>query len=261
MSETDDQEHKEQPLVAHLMELRDRILHSFIAVIVVFVAIYAWANDIYMFVSEPLTSLLDLEQGEKMIATDPTSSFFAPFKLTFMVAVFICIPYILHQVWAFIAPGLYRNEIRVTFPILISSIVLFYVGVAFAYFLVFDFLFRFFVEAAPDNVAIMTDINLYLSFVLRMFMVFGITFEIPIATVLLILAGVTTPKDLAAKRGYVVITCFAIAIPLTPPDPFSQSILALPMWLLFELGLLAGRLVYKPDTEAVGEDAATADSE
>lgn len=253
MTEADDQEQKEQPLVAHLMELRDRILHCFIAVIVVFVAIYAWANDIYMFVSEPLTSLLNLEEGEKMIATDPTSSFFAPFKLTFMVAVFICIPFILHQVWAFIAPGLYKNEIRVTFPILISSIILFYVGVAFAYFLVFDFLFGFFVEAAPDNVAVMTDINLYLSFVLRMFMVFGIVFEIPIATLLLILSGVVTPRDLAEKRGYVVIACFAIAIPLTPADPFSQSILAIPMWMLFELGLFAGRLMHKPDAETPEE--------
>lgn len=258
-SEADDTDHKEQPLVAHLIELRDRLLRCFIAVIVVFLAIYTWANDIYMFVSAPLTSLLDLEAGEKMIATDPTSSFFAPFKLTFMVAIFICIPYILHQAWAFIAPGLYRNEIRVTFPILVSSIVLFYVGVSFAYFLVFDFLFGFFVEAAPDNVAVMTDINLYLSFVLRMFMVFGIVFEIPIATVLLILTGVTTPKDLAAKRGYVVIACFAIAIPLTPADPFSQSILAIPMWMLFELGLFAGRLVHKPDEEADAAEATKSD--
>jgi len=255
-SEPEDLDPKEQPLVAHLIELRDRILRCFIVVIVVFVAIYAWANDIYMFVSAPLTSLLDLEAGERMIATDPTSSFFAPFKLTFMVAVFICIPYILHQAWAFIAPGLYRNEIRVTFPILVSSIVLFYVGVSFAYFLVFDFLFGFFVAAAPDNVAVMTDINLYLSFVLRMFMVFGIVFEIPIATVLLILTGVTTSKDLAKKRGYVVIACFAIAIPLTPADPFSQSILAIPMWMLFELGLFASRLIHKPEEEVEAAEAA-----
>jgi sec-independent protein translocase protein TatC len=255
-SESEDLDPKEQPLVAHLIELRDRILRCLIAVIVVFVAIYAWANDIYMFVSAPLTSLLDLEAGERMIATDPTSSFFAPFKLTFMVAVFICIPYILHQAWAFIAPGLYRNEIRVTFPILVSSIVLFYVGVSFAYFLVFDFLFGFFVAAAPDNVAVMTDINLYLSFVLRMFMVFGIVFEIPIATVLLILTGVTTSKALAKKRGYVVIACFAIAIPLTPADPFSQSILAIPMWMLFELGLFASRLIHKPEEDVEAAEAA-----
>lgn len=249
-----EQDGKEQPLVSHLIELRNRLMYCFGAVLLVFVVLFAWSNEIYMFVSEPLTSLLG--ENESMISTKPTGTFFAPFKLTFMVAVFITVPFLLHQAWAFISPGLYRHEIKVTFPILLSSVVLFYLGLLFCYYIVLDFLFPFFYEAAPENVLVMTDINDFLDFTLSLFLIFGIVFEIPVATVLLVMSGVTTPKDLVGKRGYIIIACFAIAIPLTPPDPLSQSILAVPMWLLFEAGVLASRLIYKPDPddEAVAED-------
>jgi sec-independent protein translocase protein TatC len=257
MSSAEEHDPKELPLVSHLIELRDRILRCFIAVIVVFLALFAWSNDIYIFVSEPLTSLLG--EGETIISTTVTGTFFAPFKLTFMVAVFLTVPFLLHQAWAFISPGLYRHEIRVTYPILVSSVILFYIGIAFCYFIVLNFLFEFFTSTGPETVAVMTDINAFLDFVLAMFFTFGIIFEIPVATVLLIMSGVTTPADLMAKRGYIIIACFAIAIPLTPADPFSQSILAIPMWILFEIGVLAGRLVYKPDA-ADDADTATPDS-
>jgi sec-independent protein translocase protein TatC len=244
---TEEHDGKEQPLVSHLMELRDRILRCVVAILIVFVGLYAWRNDIYMFVVQPLTRLLG--EGETIISTTVGGTFFAPFKLTFMTAVFVTMPFLLHQAWAFISPGLYRNEIRVTFPILLSSIVLFYFGIAFCYYVVFEFIFDFFIKAGPADVAVMNDINEVLNFVLKLFFSFGIIFEIPVATVLLVMSGVTTPKDLVAKRGYIVIGCFALAIPLTPPDPMSQSMLAVPMWLLFEIGVLASRLMYKPDPE------------
>lgn len=247
-----EQDAKEQPLVSHLMELRDRLLRCFIAVIVVFVILFNWSNDIYMFVAEPLSR--QLGDGETIISTSVGGTFFAPFKLTFMVAIFITIPFLLHQAWAFISPGLYRNEIRVTFPILLSSIVLFYLGIAFCYYIVLGFLFEFFTNAGPENVMVMTDISLLLDFVLKLFLTFGIIFEIPVATVLLVMSGVTTPKDLLSKRGYIIIGCFAVAIPLTPPDPLSQSMLAVPMWLLFEIGVMASRLVHTPDPDEEAGD-------
>jgi len=241
-------EHTEQPLVSHLVELRNRILRSFAAVLILFLVMFPWSNDIYLFVAEPLMRLLG--EDESLISTSVTGTFFAPFKLTFMVAVFVAIPFLLYQAWAFVAPGLYQNEIRVTFPLLVSSVILFYVGLAFCYYVVLGFLYQFFVSSAPEGVLVMTDVNSLLDFALGMFFAFGVMFEIPVATVLLIMIGVTTPADLVEKRGYVVIACFVVGMFLTPPDPFSQSMLAIPMWMLFEIGVVAGRLIYKPDVSA-----------
>tara|TARA_R110002110_G_scaffold414951_1_gene647122 strand:- start:402895 stop:403731 length:837 start_codon:yes stop_codon:yes gene_type:complete len=247
---------KEQPLISHLIELRDRILRCLLVVLAIFLCLFPFANEIYTFVAAPLTDVLP--EGTQMIATAVTSPFFAPFKLTFFTAVFLAVPFLLHQLWAFIAPGLYKNEIKIAFPILVSSILLFYLGIAFSYFVVLGFIFRFFTSVGPEGVAIMTDISLYLDFVLLMFFAFGLTFEIPIATVLLIISGATTPKSLAQKRPYVVIGCFVAGMLLTPADPFSQSMLAIPMWMLFELGIVAGRILRK---EGVGEDADETDEE
>ena len=254
MTDQEQQEHdsSEQPLVAHLVELRDRILRSLLVVLIIFLALFAFSNDIYQFVSAPLTSIMP--EGAQMIATDVTSPFFAPFKLTLFTALILGMPFILHQAWAFIAPGLYKNEIRIALPILLSSIVLFYCGIAFAYFVVLDLAFGFFTTIGPENVAIMTDISRYLDFVLLIFFAFGITFEIPVATVLLVVSGVVEPDDLAKKRPYIIVGCFVVGMVLTPPDPFTQSLLAVPMWLLFEIGIIAGRIL-KRRTEAAEEAA------
>lgn len=229
-----------QPLVAHLMELRDRLLRAVLSVLVAFICLFPFANDIYAFVSEPLRELLP--QGSSMIATEVASPFLTPFKLTLVVAVFIAMPYILFQVWAFVAPGMYRKEKRIAFPLLASSVLLFYAGAAFAYFVVFPLIFAFFTSVGPSDITVMTDINSYLDFVLKLFFAFGVAFEIPIAAVILILTGVTTPEKLAKKRPWIIVGCFIAGMLLTPPDVISQSLLALPMWLLFELGIIFGRL-------------------
>jgi sec-independent protein translocase protein TatC len=253
-------ETKELPLIAHLIELRDRILRCMLAVLLVFIALVYFANDIYAFVSEPLTS--QLGDGESIIATKVMDTFLAPFKLTFMVAVFITIPYLLHQAWAFISPGLYQNEVRVTLPILVSSVLLFYFGIAFCYYVVLNFLFDFFLQAAPEGVKNMTDISAYLDTVMKLFLAFGLTFEIPVATVLLILSGATTAADLKKHRPYVIIGCFVIGMLITPPDPFSQSMVAIPMYLLFEVGLLAGHLIHKKEKSSdEAEESSTAKKE
>ncbi|WP_114417552.1 twin-arginine translocase subunit TatC [Marinospirillum perlucidum] len=231
------------PLVEHLVELRNRILKMVLAVLLVFLGLFYFANDIYLFISEPLR--LIMPEGTQMIATEVASPFLAPFKLTLFAAVAISMPYILGQIWGFIAPGLYDHEKKLAFPIVSSSILLFYGGMAFAYFVVFPLLFAFFTTAAPDGVAVMTDINAYLNFVLKLFFAFGLAFEIPVATVLMVLAGVTSVEKLSSKRMYVILGCFVIGMLLTPPDIFSQTLLAVPMWLLFELGILISRLLPK----------------
>ena len=231
------------PLVEHLIELRTRVLRIVLSVLVVFIGLFYFANDIYAFISQPLRSILPA--GAQMIATEVASPFLAPFKLTLFTAFLVSVPYILYQIWSFIAPGLYAHEKKLAFPLLGSSIVLFYAGMAFAYYAVFPLLFAFFTTAAPEGVAVMTDINAYLSFVLKLFFAFGIAFEIPVATVLLVLAGVTNVESLAAKRLYVILGCFVIGMLLTPPDIFSQTLLAVPMWLLFEVGVLISRLLPK----------------
>lgn len=241
------QDPPQAPLIEHLIELRSRLIRAVALILVIFLGLYAFANDIYTFVAEPLMALLP--EGSQMIATEVASPFLAPFKLTLVVAVFIAIPFVLHQAWAFIAPGLYDNEKALAIPILVSSIALFYGGAAFAYYVVFPLLFEFFTQTGPENVAVMTDINQYLNFVLKLFFAFGVAFEIPIATFLLILSGATTVESLSKKRPYILLGCFVVGMLLTPPDVISQSLLAIPMYLLYEVGLLFGRLVRKRKAE------------
>lgn len=233
-------EQKELSLIGHLVELRDRILKCVIALLVVFVCLIYFANDIYAYVAAPLVSVLPPDTS--MIAIDPTSPFFTPFKLTFYASLFVTAPFILFQLWAFIAPGLYKNEKSLAIPLFISSVVLFYAGMAFAYYVLFGIVFNFFVSVAPEGIAVAPDIASYLSFVLKIFFAFGFAFEIPIAVFLFIWAGILEPEDLQAKRPYVIVGCFVAAMLLTPPDPFTQSLLAIPMWLLFELGIYFGKL-------------------
>jgi sec-independent protein translocase protein TatC len=254
MSATNHNDPKEQPLVSHLIELRNRVLRCVICVLLVFLALFPFTNDIWVFFSDPMSSAMT-EEGQQLIATKPMDTFFVPLTLTVMVAFFISIPYVMHQVWAFVAPGLYQNEIRVTMPILISSIVLFYAGLLFAYFLVIPLIFQFSVSSSPDNVAVMTDIGSLYQLEMRMFYVFGFVFEIPVATVLLILAGVLNPDSLKEHRGYVLIGCFFVGMIVTPPDVFSQSLVAIPMWLLFEAGLFAGRLLKRDEAAKAAEQA------
>lgn len=240
MSETDSND-QPMPLVAHLSELRDKLLRSLLAVLLIFLGLFPFSNDIYAFVSQPLRAILPA--GGNMIATDVTTPFFTPFKLTLVAAIFLSMPYVLYQAWSFIAPGMYRHEKRLAIPLLASSVLLFYAGAAFAYFLVFPVIFGFFTSVAPEGVAIMTDINSYLDFVLKLFFAFGLAFEIPIAVILLIWTGITTPEALAKKRRYVIVGCFVVGMILTPPDVFSQTMLAVPMWMLFELGIYFGRWI------------------
>lgn len=239
----DNEDYKDQPLplVAHLTELRDKLLRSLLAILVVFIGLFAFANEIYEFVSKPLRAILP--EGASMIATDVASPFLTPFKLTLVAAVFLAIPYVLYQVWSFIAPGMYKHEKRLAIPLLISSIFLFYAGAAFAYFAVFPLIFAFFTSVAPDDITIMTDINSYLDFVLKLFFAFGLAFEIPIAAVLMIWSGITTAEDLAKKRPYIIVGCFVFGMLLTPPDIISQALLAIPMWMLFEVGVFFGRFI------------------
>jgi len=245
MTENTDSVDTPLPLVAHLSELRDRLLRCVLAVLLVFCGLFAFANDIYSFVSEPLRALLPA--GATMIATEVASPFLTPFKLTLVTALFLAIPYVLYQLWSFVAPGMYKNEKRLAIPLLISSVLLFYAGAAFAYYVVFPLIFGFFTSVGPSDVAIMTDINRYLDFVLKLFFAFGLAFEIPIAAVIMIRAGVTTADNLAAKRPYIVVGCFILGMLLTPPDIVSQSLLAIPMWVLFEIGVFCGRLITPAD--------------
>ena len=240
MSDTAEQD-PPMSLIAHLTELRDRLLRAVLAVVVGFIVLFPFANEIYGFVSAPLRELMPA--GSTMIATGVASPFLTPFKLSLVLAIFLAIPVILFQIWGFIAPGLYQKEKRIAFPLLASSVLLFYAGAAFAYFVVFPLIFAFFTSVGPDSVQVMTDINSYLDFVLKLFLAFGIAFEMPIVAVILIWTGTTTADSLAAKRPYLILGCFVFGMLLTPPDVISQSLLAIPMWLLFELGVFFGRLL------------------
>lgn len=238
---------KEQTLMDHLVELRDRLLHMVLAILIVFVALFGFAEDIFTVAADPLLALMP--EGTSMIATGVTSPFLVPFKLVLLLSVLLTIPYLLHQIWSFIAPGLYRHEKRMAGPLLVSSVVLFYCGIAFAYFIIFPILFGFFIGIAPEGVAVMTDIGQYLDFIIAIFLAFGIAFEVPVATFLLIAAGITTPDKLAGKRPYIIIGAFVVGMLLTPPDVISQSLLAVPIWLLFELGLIMSRIFLKDKPE------------
>ena len=247
-----DEEHLDQPqpLVAHLTELRDRLLRALLAVLIVFIGLFPFANEIYAFVSEPLRAILP--EGATMIATEVASPFLTPFKLTLVAAIFVAIPYVLYQVWSFIAPGMYRKEKRLAVPLLVSSVLLFYAGAAFAYFVVFPLIFAFFTSVGPEDITIMTDINRYLDFVLKLFFAFGLAFEIPIAAVILIWAGITTADDLARKRPYIIVGCFVFGMLPPPPDVISQSLLAIPMWILFEFGVVFGRIMERRSAAGSG---------
>ncbi|HHQ4442342.1 twin-arginine translocase subunit TatC [Aeromonas veronii] len=237
----------EQPLISHLVELRTRLLRSISAILVVFLALIYFSNNIYDFVAQPLLS--QLPEGTSMIATDVATPFLTPIKLTLVVSFFVAIPYLLYQAWAFIAPGLYQHERRLIMPLVVSSALLFYAGMAFAYYVVFPLVFGFFTSTAPAGVTVATDIASYLDFVLTLFFAFGVAFEIPVATILLCWTGVTTPQNLKEKRPYVIVGVFVVGMLLTPPDVFSQTLLAIPMWALWEIGLFFARFYVKKEDE------------
>ena len=236
---------QEQPLIAHLAEMRTRLLHSVACVLAIFLVLAFFSNDIYHLLATPL--LAKLPENSTMIATEVASPFLAPFKLTLFVALFISMPYILYQLWMFISPGLYRKEQHFILPLLVSSSLLFYAGIAFAYFAVFPLLFGFFAKIAPQGVTIMTDITHYLNFVLKLFFAFGMAFEVPIATILLLKSGATTVESLQNKRPYIIVGAFTIGMLLTPPDVLSQVLLAVPIWLLFEAWLFISRYFIEPE--------------
>ena len=237
---------REQTLLSHLIELRSRLIASLLGVALVFLAMSGFANDIYTFMAKPLIRLLP--GHATMIATEVAAPFVAPFKLTFVAALFVAMPWVLYQIWRFVAPGLYLHEQRLIVPLLVSSTGLFYLGVAFAYYIVFPALFAFFTTTAPQGVTVMTDIDKYLDFILSMFVAFGVAFEIPVATVLLVWVGVLSPDQLKSFRPYVIVICFIVAALLTPPDVMSQCMLAIPMWFLYEAGIIASR--WLPNREA-----------
>jgi len=238
---------KSLTLFDHLLELRTRLLRAVLGILLVFCCLVYFAQDIYQYLAQPL--LQTMPSGSQMIATDVASPFFAPFKLTIVLSIFLAMPYILYQIWSFVAPGLYRNEKKLIAPLMLGSTILFYSGIAFAYFVVFPVVFAFFTSVAPEGVVIATDISSYLDFVLKLFFAFGAAFEIPIAIILLCWTGVTTPNSLRQKRPYVVVGAFVLGMLLTPPDIISQSMLAIPMLLLFEVGLIIASLYYKEDEE------------
>lgn len=237
----------EGSLLAHLAELRNALLRGIAAVLLIFLSLIYFAQDIYHWLATPL--MAHLPAGTGMIATDVGAPFFAPFKLTMMVALAIAIPFLLHQIWRFIAPGLYQHEKRLVAPLLISSTLLFYGGIAFAYYIVLPLAFAFFTSMAPEGITIATDITSYLDFTLKIFFAFGIAFEVPVVILLLCWTGATTPQQLKEKRAYVIVAAFVIGMVLTPPDVISQTLLAVPMWLLFELGLVFARF-YTPRSKA-----------
>lgn len=255
-NETPEEELAEGTLLSHLVELRSRILKLGAAVVAVFVVLLPFSKTIFNFVAEPLISQLE---GGQMIATNPISVVFTPFKLTFIVALAVAMPIVLYQVWAFVAPGLYRREKRFAFPLLASSIALFYAGIAFAYFVLFPLVFSFLVAFAPDIVDVMPDITNYVSFVVMISFVFGLAFEVPVATVLIVWAGLTTPEKLTKARPYVFLGAFVVGMFLTPPDVISQTLLAVPVYLLYELGIVMSR-VFTGGREAAADEAAQADS-
>jgi sec-independent protein translocase protein TatC len=239
----------EQPFLDHVIELRARILHGLLAVIILFFPIYFYANELYQFVAAPL--MAHLPGDATMIATEVASPFLTPFKLSVFAAIFLGMPYLLHQIWAFVSPGLYLHEKKFAMPLLVSSVALFYAGMAFAYFVVFPLVFQFLAGITPIGVTMMTDINRYLDFVLKMFFAFGFAFEIPIATLLLAWSGIASARAMAAKRPYIIVGCFVIGMLLTPPDVISQLLLAIPAWLLFEIGILFARLVERRREEVM----------
>lgn len=246
---------EETTLLSHLIELRSRLLKIALAVVLVFLVLIPWARQIFALVSEPLREVLP---GNAMIATAVASPLLTPFKLTFFVALFIAMPVVLYQVWAFVAPGLYKKEKRFAMPLLASSIALFYLGIAFAYYLVFPLIFGFFTAVAPEGVEVQTDISLFLDFITTIVFAFGLAFEVPIATVLIVWTGLTTPEKLGKARPYVFLGAFIGGMLLTPPDVISQTLLAVPVYILYELGILMAR-IFSSREEVAGDEAEPAD--
>lgn len=246
--ETDSQ----QPLISHLIELRDRLLRGVIVVLVIAACLLPFSNDLYHFLAEPLLS--QLPESSTMIATEVASPFLTPFKLTLSVAILLAVPILLYQLWAFVAPGLYDNERKIVFPLLFASTMLFFLGIVFAYYAVFPLVFGFLTKAAPEGVAVMTDISSYLDFVLKLFFAFGLAFEVPIATLLLIWTGASNVESLKQKRPYIIVGAFVIGMLLTPPDVISQTLLAVPIWMLFELGLFCSRWLPNRKEKDADED-------
>ena len=255
-------EPQETTFISHLLELRDRLLRAVGAVLLLFLVAAPFANTLYEYLAAPLMSALP--EGNTMISTEPHGPFFVPFKFAFAFATAVAMPYLLYQLWAFVAQGLYDSEKRLAIPLLVSSSGLFYLGIMFAYFVVFPIIFKFFTSTAPEGVAVMTDINAYLSFVLKLFFAFGLAFEVPVATVLMVKMGVTTTTSLAAKRPYIIVGAFVVGMLLTPPDLFSQTMLAIPVWILFEIGLYVSKAV-KPraseDPSDISDDELEAELE
>jgi sec-independent protein translocase protein TatC len=245
----------EGTLLSHLMELRNRLLKMVITVLVLFVCLVPFADALFTLVAEPL--MARLPEGTSMIATQVASPFLTPFKLSLAIAVFLAMPMLLYQGWAFVAPGLYKHERRLVLPLMVSSIFLFYAGVAFAYFVVFPLMFAFFTAVAPTGVAVMTDISAYLDFVLALFFAFGFAFEVPVATVLAVWAGFTTPAKLGQKRPYVLLGAFVLGMLLTPPDIISQTLLAVPVYILFEAGIIMARVMVPGHREVEAQQRET----
>ncbi|MFW2406090.1 MAG: twin-arginine translocase subunit TatC [Gammaproteobacteria bacterium] len=244
---------QEESLISHLIELRSRLVKASLAVLAVFICLVPFAQTIFTLVATPL--MAKLPEGSSMIATQVASPFLTPFKTTLFVALFFAMPVVIYQIWAFVAPGLYRREKKFAIPMVVSSIVLFYCGIAFAYWVVFPLMFAFFSSVTPEGVTMMTDISSYLDFILTIFFAFGIAFEVPIATVMLVATGLANPESLKRKRPYVFLGAFVIGMLLTPPDVISQTLLAVPIYILFESGIIMSRLMLKPkpETEVVGD--------
>ena len=244
---SDETNQSQETFITHLQELRSRLLWIMGSVLIVFIGLFPFANTLYEYLAGPL--MAHLPEGSSMVAIEVASPFLTPFKLVLLISIVLAIPIILYHVWGFIAPGLYSHEKRLVFPIIVSSSILFYIGMAFAYFIVFPLMFGFFTRVAPEGVAVMTDIGRYLDFVMKIFIAFGAAFEVPIVTLVLVKFDITTPQQLAKKRPFVIVGAFIVGMLLTPPDVVSQILLAIPVWLLFELGLLLSRVMVNSSEE------------
>ncbi|MDM8561554.1 twin-arginine translocase subunit TatC [Candidatus Parabeggiatoa sp. HSG14] len=257
MTEPHSSDGKDMPFVQHLLELRDRLLKMILVVVVILLVLMPFASDLFVLFADPLQKLMP--EGTQMIAIDVAAPFFTPFKLTLMLSIFLAMPVIFYHLWAFVAPGLYEHEKSIVVPLLVSSTFLFYLGMAFAYFVVFPLLFGFMIGMTPDGVAMMTDISRYYDFVLKLLFAFGIAFEVPIATIILVRMDIVSPEALAAKRAHIIVGAFIIGMLMTPPDAISQTLLAVPIWLLFEIGLFLARMAKtkkakKEKTESAADD-------
>lgn len=250
---------KEDTFISHLIEMRDRLLRAVLGVVILFVCLFPWSKELYALLAEPL--LAALPAGGQMIATEVTTPFFVPMKVTLMAAFLLALPWVFYQAWAFVAPGLYQHEKRIGVPLVITSVILFLVGMAFAYFFVFPIVFGFIVSVTPAGVAVMTDIGKYLDFVMTLFIAFGVTFEVPVAVVLLVKMGMVSVAKLREIRPYVIVGAFVIGAIFTPPDVVSQFMLAVPLWILYEVGILVAATITKPRPETGSDYAPMSESE